>query len=186
MLRHFWILPVLLLSLGSPAAAQVRGPVVLTVTVSPGQWKSIRLRNLPKDAALALRVNTSGEVMVSFLDADDYARFPAITRPLFSGRVEKQLAFSLRIPATGHYYVVFDNRSGNESRRVAVTIRAARGKPKDGTTNEPTALRPRLAPDSPTAYRLRHTLHEAELQVRVHAADGVSPATSPLSAGTWA
>ena len=80
--------------------------------------------------------------MVSFLDADDYKQFPAVTRPLFSGRVEKQLSISLRIPAAGHYFVVFDNRSGKESRRVTVTIRAARGRQKDGTKNEPTALRP--------------------------------------------
>ena len=92
--------------------------------------------------------------MVSFLDADDYARFPATIRPLFSGRVEKQLAFSLRIPATGHYYVVIDNRSGNESHKVSLTIRAARGRPTDKTKDKPEALRPRLAPESPTADRL--------------------------------
>jgi hypothetical protein len=80
--------------------------------------------------------------MMSFLDADDYKQFPAVTRPLFSGRVEKQLASSLRIPAAGHYFVVFDYRSRKEPHRVIMTIRAARGRQKDGTKNEPTASRP--------------------------------------------
>jgi hypothetical protein len=142
MFRHAWIALLLLLLLGSSAVAQVKGPVILSVSVAPGKWKALRLRNLPRDAAVACRVQTSGEVMVSFLDADDYKQFPVMTRPLFNGRVEKQLAFSLRIPSAGHYFVVFDNRSGKESRRVTVTIRAARGRQKDGTKNEPTALRP--------------------------------------------
>lgn len=142
MLRRFCIALALLLWLAPCVAAQVKGPVVLSVAVAPGKWKALRLRNLPKDAAVACRVQASGEIMVSFLDADDYKQFPVMTRPLFSGRVEKQLAFSLRIPAAGHYYVVLDNRLGEESRRVTVTIRAARGRQKDGTKNEPTALRP--------------------------------------------
>jgi hypothetical protein len=183
MIRRVWLALALPLLLAPCVTAQVKGPVTFSTDVLPGKWKAVRLRNLPKDAVIACRVQTSGEVMMSFLDADDFGRFPAAARPLFSGRVEKQLAFSLRIPAAGHYYVVFDNRSGKEPRSVTLTIRAARGRQKDGTKNEPTALRPRLAPESPTAYRPGPAPHEADLLVRVHAADGVSPGTSPLSAG---
>jgi hypothetical protein len=142
MIRHFWITLALLLLIAPCVAAQVKGPVTFSMEVLPGKWKAVRLRNLPKDAVIAYRVQTSGEVMVSFLDADDFGRFPAVTRPLFSGRVEKQATFSLRIPAAGHYYVVFDNRPGQETRGVTLTIRAARGRQKDGTKNEPTASRP--------------------------------------------
>lgn len=142
MLRRIWFTLSLLLLIASGVAAQVKGPVTFSLDVLPGKWKAVRLRNLPKDAVIAYRVQTSGEVMVSFLDADDFERFPAVARPLFSGRVEKQATFSLKIPAAGHYYVVFDNRSGKESRGVTLTIRAARGRQKDGTKSEPTASRP--------------------------------------------
>lgn len=143
MIRRFWIALALVLMLAPCVAAQVKGPMILSVAVPPGKWKALRLRNLPKDAAIACRVQASGEVMVSFLDADDYKQFPVMARPLFSGRVERQIAFSLRIPTAGHYYVVFDNRSGMESRRVTLTIRAARGKPKDTMKNESITFRPR-------------------------------------------
>lgn len=149
MIRQFWIALVLLLLFATSVAAQVKGPVTFSIEVLPGNWKAVRLRNLPKNSVIACRVQTSGEVMMSFLDADDYKQFPVMTRPLFSGRVEKQLAFSLRIPSAGHYFVVFDNRSGKESRRVTVTIKAARGRQKDGSRSEPTAFRSRLYPGSP-------------------------------------
>src|SRR5574342_234519 len=141
MMRRFWIALALLLLLAPCVAAQVKGPVTFAMDVLPGKWKAVRLRNLPKDAVIACRVQTSGEVMMSFLDADDYKQFPVMARPLFSGRVEKQLAFSLRIPAAGHYYVMLDNRSGGETRRITLTIRAARDRQKDGTKNKPTAFR---------------------------------------------
>ncbi len=126
----------------SSAAAQVKGPVIVSADVAPGKWKAIRLRNLPRDAVVALRVRSSGEVMVAFLDTDDYRQFPAVTRPLFSGRVEKQFALSLKIPTAGDYFVVLDNRMGSESRTVTVTIRAARGKRKDETKEKPTVIAP--------------------------------------------
>ncbi len=135
-----WVLLALLFSFFTPAAAQVKGRVTLSVNVSAGKWKSVRLRNLPKDAVVALRVQASGEIMVAFLDADDYKRFPATMRPLFTGRVERQISLSLRMPAAGEYFVVFDNRLGSESRGVTVTIRAARGKEKDETKGEPAAF----------------------------------------------
>ncbi len=142
MSRLVWMLLALLFFLLTPAAAQVKGPVTLSVNVSPGKWKAVRLRNLPKDAVVALRVQASGEVMVAFLDADDYKRFPATMRPLFTGRVERQIALSLRMPATGDYYVVLDNRLGGDSRAITVTIRAARGKQKEETKDKPTAFDP--------------------------------------------
>ncbi len=135
---RFRPLPFLL----SSAAAQVKGPVIVSTDVAPGKWKAIRLRNLPKEAVVAVRVRSRGEVMVAFLDTEDYRQFPAVTRPLFSGRVEKQFTLSLKIPAAGDYFVVLDNRLGGESRTVTVTIRAARGKRKDETREKPTVLLP--------------------------------------------
>jgi hypothetical protein len=147
MVRVLLMTIALLLLLVPPASAQAKGPVTISADVSPGKWKAIRLRNLPKDAVVAVRVQTSGEVMVAFLDADDYKRFPAMARPLFNGRVERQSVFSLRMPALGDYFVVLDNRLGNESRKITVGIRAARGKQKkDETKEKPTALAPERDP----------------------------------------
>jgi hypothetical protein len=54
--RFVWTVVVLLFFLLAPAAAQVKGPVTFSVDVPPGRWKAVRLRNLPKDAVLAVRV----------------------------------------------------------------------------------------------------------------------------------
>ena len=108
----------------SPVAA--KGPVTLNVDVPSGKWKACRLRNLPKDAVVAVEVETNGDIVVALMDESNYQRFPTPPRPLFHGRVEKRLSFSVSIPAKGHYYVVFDNRSRPQPRAVKVTIHATR------------------------------------------------------------
>jgi hypothetical protein len=141
---RLWLIPMLLLSLPAPAAAQVKGPVTFTVEVPPGKWKALRLRNVPTGALVAVEVRTSGDVVVAFVDGTEYQRYPAVQRPLFAGRVEKRIAFSVTAPAAGNYFVVFDNLSGTESRVVTVQVRAARGKPRDPTKAplRSTGLRP--------------------------------------------
>ena len=94
--------------------------------IPPGKWKSVRLRDLPKDANIAVQVTSSGEIIVAFVNSKSYRRFSEGSRPLFSGRAEKQLSFSLSIPEKDDYYVVLDNRTGQETRAVKVTVRAAR------------------------------------------------------------
>ena len=111
----------------APAPAQVKGPVTFTVEVPQGKWKALRLRNVPTGAVVAVEVVSSGDVVVAFADETEYRRYPALERPLFFGRVEKRIAFSVTAPAEGNYYVVFDNRSGMESRVVTARVRAARG-----------------------------------------------------------
>jgi hypothetical protein len=115
---------ILCMLLFSSAAAE--GLARVNLDISPGKWKSIRLRNLPKDTVLAVQVVSNGEIAVALLDSQSYQRLSKTPRPLFLGRVEKQLAFSVSIPAKDDYFVVLDNRSGQESRAVTVTVRAAR------------------------------------------------------------
>ena len=135
------LLALLLAALSAPVGAQVKA-VSLSVEVPPGKWKAVRLRALPQDAVVAVRAETSGEVMLAFLDTEDYTRFPAPARPLFNGRVEKRIAFALRMPAAGDYFVVLDNRLGNESQTVAVRIQAARGTPRNAPKKAPIGLVP--------------------------------------------
>ena len=140
--RLRWIVLALLFSaLSTPAVAQVKA-VSLSVEVPPGKWKAVRLRAVPKDAVVAVRAQTTGEVMLAFLDTEDYKRFPAPLRPLFNGRVEKQIAFALRMPDAGDYFVVLDNRLGNAPQTVAVRIQAARGTPKKAPQKAPIAFGP--------------------------------------------
>jgi hypothetical protein len=108
------------------SSAAADGLARLNVDIPPGKWKSIRLRNLPKDAVLAVQVVSNGEINVALLDSQGYQRLSNTPRPLFLGRVEKQLSFSVSIPANDDYFVLLDNRSGQESRAVTVTVRAAR------------------------------------------------------------
>lgn len=44
------------------------------------------------------------------------------------GVVKDKLSFSVSIPKSGHYYVVFDNRAGRQSREISLTAGAARGR----------------------------------------------------------
>jgi hypothetical protein len=129
MTRQLWLLAVVLFCVVAPAAAQVRGPIVFTVKVDPGRWKALRIRNLPKDAVVGVGVQTDGEVGVAFVDAKQYRDYPAVQAPLFQGRVQRRFTFSITIPEAGHYYVVFDNRSGQQPRTVTVRVQAARQKP---------------------------------------------------------
>ena len=88
-----WLLPLLLSCLPIPTAAQVRGPVTFSVEVPPGKWKALRLRDVPAEARVGIEVQTSGDVVVAFVDRTEYRRYPAVVRPLFQGRVERHLAF---------------------------------------------------------------------------------------------
>ena len=110
------------------SAEAAKGPIMLNVHIPSGVWKTLRLKNLPKDAVVALEVKSDGEITVILVDTSDYLRFPNIHRPLFLGKVEKNLSFSVSIPKSGHYYVVLDNRLGQRQREVTVIAGAERGK----------------------------------------------------------
>jgi hypothetical protein len=120
---------VLTLCLGFSATSTqaAKGPVILNVTVPPGQWKALKLRNLPKGASVAVEIESSGEITVAFLDTSDYQKLPLPKRPLMLGKVQKRLAFSVAIPATGNYFVVLSNQRAREPQEVKLTVSAARG-----------------------------------------------------------
>ena len=109
-------------TLGSANAAQA----ILNTEVAPAKWKAVRLKNLPKGAAVGLSVASSGTVDLIFVHQDELKRFPAAVNPLFQGTVERKLEFSVVIPASGDYFVIFDNRQGKEMRKVKILIRAER------------------------------------------------------------
>jgi len=121
-------LALILLCFAGFNADAAKGPVMVNIDVAPGVWKSIRLRNLPQGAHVALEIRSDGEVMVSLVNSDDYRRFSDAVRPLFMGRLKDKLSFSVSIPKSDDYYLVIDNRLGRRSRAITVTAGAERGK----------------------------------------------------------
>jgi hypothetical protein len=116
---------------GAPAVAEG----TFKVKVPAGTWKAIKVPNQPKGASITVDAKSNGALSVVFLDVDEYAQFPTVTRPLFQGRVEQHLSFKVAIPSAGDYFVVLDNRTAEHPRAVTVTVRRTRG-PQTGAGEE--------------------------------------------------
>lgn len=123
MTRLAWLAAVIG-CLALPAAPAFAVEATVTVEVPGGKWKGVRLKSLPRGAAVALRIESSDALRVIVVDSSELRRFPN-TRPLFEASMEKRLGFSVVIPRSGDYYVVFDNRKSPEPRQVKLNIRAA-------------------------------------------------------------
>jgi hypothetical protein len=108
------------------AEASTGGPIRLNVDVPSGQWKTARLRKLPKETVVAVKVECEGDILVAVVDTKNYLIYPKVPRPLFLGQVVKRLSFSVSIPESGDYFVVLDNRSGPKTKTVTLTVAAAR------------------------------------------------------------
>ncbi len=117
------LLSLFTLLIGANAFA-AGGPFTVNLDVPAGQWKAARLKSLPKGATLAVKVESSGDVIVIILDSTSKGE-PDTSRPLFTGKVEKRLSFSVTVSEAGDHYLVLDNRRGPESKAVKVTVQAA-------------------------------------------------------------
>lgn len=116
----------LALAIAVPTPARA-ADAALTVTLPAGKHKAIRMRNLPKDAVIAVAVRSDGKIGVGLLSQHDYRTYPRAREPVFVGTLERTLSFQVVIPAAGAYYLVLDNRQGAEVRKVKIGIRAQRG-----------------------------------------------------------
>ena len=136
-----WLLLTLWLAV-TPAAFAGAGQAALTADVPAGQHKVLRLRNLPKDTQIAVAIQSSGRITVTFLNEADFKRFPNPVEPVFVAPVEQTISFALTMPETGDYYVVFDNTRGTDSQKVKMVIRAVAAKAVPGTSPLPSPRRP--------------------------------------------
>ncbi len=141
-----WLLPALWLTV-APAASAGAGQAALTADVPAGQHKVLRLRNLPKDAQIAVAIQSSGRITVTFLNEADFKRFPNPVEPVFVAPVEQTISFALTMPETGDYYVVFDNTKGTEGQKVKMVIRAVSGAGSARTDPAPASPPARLPPN---------------------------------------
>jgi hypothetical protein len=138
-LHHGWhdaatavhLLAVLLLAAvltATPVHVAQAAEAVLTVNLDAGKHKAVRMRNLPKDAVMAIAAQSTGRIAVILLNERDYRTFPKVAEPVFAGTLERTLSFQVIIPEAGNYYLVLDNRRAGEVRKVRLGIRAQRGR----------------------------------------------------------
>jgi hypothetical protein len=84
-------------------------------------------------------IEANDKLSATILSEADYRRFPKPENPLFVGQVEGRLSFTVTVPQSGHYFLVFDNRSGAAPQQVKFVVRAGRPRPKP----------PQAAPETP-------------------------------------
>ena len=111
------------------------GRALLNVTVPAGKWKAVRLKNLPLDASISLRIESDGVIDVIFIHQDELAKFPAAVNPAFQGTVERSMSFKVVIPKAGNYHVIVDNRKDTRERKVRLDIEAKAAPRKPDGTN---------------------------------------------------
>lgn len=154
-------LAALAMTFSAPASAQ-RSQAALSASVPAGTHKTLRLRDLPKDAQIAVAVQATGRVTVVFLTEADFQRYPNPQEPVFMAPVERRLSFALVMPETGNYYVVFDNTKGTEERKVQMVIRAARGATPAPAPGAPPGSPPgsMVPPETPRPLQAKPQQHD--------------------------
>ena len=96
----------------------------VSLEVPDGKTRSVRLRNMPRGAAVAVKVSAAGKLQVVLISAAQLKS----KRPeaLFRGALDRSLSFRVLLPESGDYYLVLDNRRGAEPVKARATIRAER------------------------------------------------------------
>jgi len=132
-LAHAAVLAAGLLACAAPAlhAAAVQ----VAVEVPQGKSKTVRLRNLPKGARVAVRIHTDGDLRIALVSAAELKR--AKPQALFRAAVDRSLTFQVVIPESSDYYLVLDNRRGTEPVKTRATIQAQRGTDAPGRPPPP-------------------------------------------------
>ena len=73
-----------------------------------------------------MAVQTPDKLATSLVSELDYRRYPKPEDPVFVGTVDRHLSFTVTVPQTGHYFLVFDNRQGTAAQKVKFVVRAER------------------------------------------------------------
>ena len=98
------------------------GTVQVSVEVPDGKTRSVRLRNLPRGASVAVRISAAGKLQVVLISAAQLkSKKP---EALFRGTLDRSLTFRVILPEPGDYFLVLDNRRGAEPVKARATIRA--------------------------------------------------------------
>jgi hypothetical protein len=120
-------------------SAAIAGSLTASMEIAQAKWKTVRLKDMPKDTSVAIEVESSGSIRVAFVHGDEIKRFPAAVTPQFQSNVDRKLSFGISIPRSGDYYLILDNRQGEQARKIRLLIRAEKPKTPDGVPARPDA-----------------------------------------------
>jgi hypothetical protein len=126
------LLAALLFFAAAPAAA---AEAAVATEVPAGQSKSIRIRNLPAETVVAVRIVSSGKLVVALLAMKQLKQPGAGSRPLFRGAVQEKLSFRVVVPEADDYVLILSNRAGKDAVNVEAEIQAVRRRPKPAPKN---------------------------------------------------
>ncbi|MDH4173574.1 MAG: hypothetical protein OEW96_03335 [Betaproteobacteria bacterium] len=120
----------------APAAG---GTAQVSVEIPDGKTRTVRLRNLPRGAVVAVRVQAEGALQIALISATQLkSKKP---EALFRGALDRSITFQVVLPEPGDYYLVLDNRRGSEPIKARATIRAEK-KPTAPAPAEPGEKKP--------------------------------------------
>lgn len=111
----------------------------MSLELRAGESKHIRLRGLPLGSVVAVRLVSSGRVLVALVGAKQLKDREKAPKAVFRGALERKLSFRVVIPQSDDYLLMFNNRRGTGAVSVEAEIRAQRG----GATPPPRDYSPR-------------------------------------------
>jgi hypothetical protein len=125
----------------------VAAEAAVTTEVPAGQSKSIRLRGVAAGTVVAVRIVTSGRLLVALVGMKQFKEPKPDSKPLFRGAVQEKLSFRVSVPEADDYLLVLNNRAGKETLSVEVEIRTARIRPRPAPKDySPRPEKARLSP----------------------------------------
>jgi len=116
------------LSFSATTAAGAEAGVVFELP--PGQSKSIRMRSVAAGTVVAVRIVTSGRLLVALVGMKQLKAPKPDSKPVFRAVVQDKLSFRVTISDADDYLLVLNNRAGRETLSVEAEIRALRRAPK--------------------------------------------------------
>ena len=88
------------------------------------------MRNVAAGTLIAVRITTSGRVLVSLVGLRHIKQPQPESKPLFRGSTEEKLSFRVTAPEADDYVLVLSNRGGSQDVSVQAEIQAVRRAPR--------------------------------------------------------
>lgn len=98
------------------------------------------MRNLPAGTVVAVRIVTSGRLLVALVGIKQLKEPKPDSKPVFRAVVQDKLEFRVTISEADDYLLVLNNRAGKETLRVEAEIRALRRQRKPPPQNHDKAF----------------------------------------------
>lgn len=108
------------------------------------------MRGLPAGTVVAVRIVTSGRLLVALVGMKQLKEPKPDSKPVFRAVVQDKLSFRVTISETDDYLLVLNNRAGRQTLSVEAEIRAVRRRPAPPAPGH-YSPRPEKASMSPSA-----------------------------------